>query len=343
MSGKSMNKSIALALQGGGSHGAFTWGVLDALLEDGRIHIEGVSGTSAGGMNGAALMQGLVKGGKVQAREELKQFWERMHDIAAINPFHSSLLMGISNGYNLKNSPMYQAMNMMKHMFSPYEFNPLNLNPLEEFIDDFFDFSLLRDMRKAKLFLCATHLETGKLKIFKGRELSTKALLASACLPFIFQAVEIKGEHYWDGGYIGNPALFPLIYNCATRDIMVVQLTRGRRETLPKSAEEIYERHREITYNSSLVREMRVLHFISKLVDRGSITDKSIKSMRIHVIRNRDVFKDLDLSSAMNTDWGFLTHLFDAGRQTAKDWLQDHFDDLGVRTTANLEEDFIEV
>ncbi|MEN8236038.1 MAG: patatin-like phospholipase family protein [Pseudomonadota bacterium] len=336
------NKSIALALQGGGSHGAFTWGVLDALLEDGRIDIEGVSGTSAGGMNGAALMQGLVKGGKTQARKELKHFWEGMHDTAALNPFHSSLFTGLTGTHNLGHSPFYQAMTLVRHTFSPYEFNPLNMNILKDFIDEFFDFSMLRDMRKVKLFLCATHLETGKLKIFKGRDLSKKALLASACLPFIFQAIEIKGQHYWDGGYIGNPAMFPLAYNCATRDILVVQLTRGRRNKLPKTAEEIYNRHREITYNSSLVREMRVLNFISKLVDRGSVTDKSIKSMHIHVIRNREVFRDLDLSSAMNTDWGFLLHLFETGRATAKDWLQSHFDDVGVRTTANLEEDFIE-
>lgn len=337
------NKSIALALQGGGSHGAFTWGVLDALLEDGRIHIEGVSGTSAGGMNGAALMQGLAKGGKEQARQELKRFWERMHDVAALNPFHSSLFTGPMGMKNLSHSPLYQAMSLMRHTFSPYETNPLDVNILKDFIDDFFDFSLLRDMRKTKLFLCATHLETGKLKIFKGRELSKEALLASACLPSIFQAVEIKGQHYWDGGFIGNPAIFPLIYNCATRDILVVQLTRGHRNKLPKTAEEIYERHREITYNASLVREMRVIHFISKLVDRGSITDKSIKRIYVHIIRNRDLFKDLDLSSAMNTDWGFLMHLFEAGRETAKEWLQSHFDDIGVRTSANLEEDFIEI
>ncbi len=343
MKTKEQRKPIALALQGGGSHGAFTWGVLDALLDDGRFFIEGVSGTSAGGLNGAALLQGLVKGGPKQAQQELRHFWERMHDVAALNPFQSSLLPNMTISRNLRNSPVYNAMNLMRQMYSPYEFNPLNMNPLEDFVDGFFDFSLLNDKRKAKLFLCATHVETGKLKIFQGKEITKKALLASACLPFIFQAVEIKGEHYWDGGFIGNPAIFPLIYNCSTRDIMVIQLTQGKRKKLPKTAQEIYNRHKEITYNASLVREMRAIHFISTLIDRGAIVDKSVKRLYIHIIRNREVFEDLDMSSAMNTNWNFLTHLFEAGQETGKDWIEKHYDDVGKRTSANLGEDFVEM
>ncbi|MGL4825024.1 MAG: patatin-like phospholipase family protein, partial [Alphaproteobacteria bacterium] len=227
-------------------------------------------------------------------------------------------------------------------MFSPYQMNPFNINPLETFAKSFFEFERLSHFKDIKLFLCATHVNTGKLKIFRLEDLRVEVLLASACLPFLFQAVEINGEHYWDGGFVGNPAIYPLIYECDTPDVMVIQLTAMHREGLPKTAREIIDRHKEITYNACLMREMRSINFISKLMDDGLLDPKKIKRLNIHLIRNAETFSELEISSALNTDWSFLEHLYNEGRKTGKDWLEQHYDDIGVRTTAQIQQDFVE-
>lgn len=334
-------KKIAIGLQGGGSHGAFSWGVLDALLEEDRLDIVGLSGTSAGGMNAAAVLQGFNKGGREGAREELRRFWKMVHNRSAdLSPKPSPINSMLGN-HSLRGSPMYAWMNMMRDFYSPYEFNPLDLNPLKYLVHDFFDMDILHQPSKLKIFLCATHVKSGKLHIFKGKDLTKEALLASSCLPTLFRAVEVNGELYWDGGYVGNPALHPLIYSCPTKDIAIIQLTQSRREHLPTTADSIMDRYQEITYNSCLMHEIRAIHFISKLVERGMILDKSIKALNLHIIRDNDFFAELDLSTALNTDWNFLLQLFEAGRNSGKRWLEEHYDDIGHRSSAKLEEDFI--
>lgn len=334
-------KRVAFALQGGGSHGAFTWGVMDRLLEDDRIIVEGLSGTSAGGMNSAAIAQGLRKGGNESARKELREFWLKIAktgENSLLKPTYYDHMIG---NFGLGNSPFYMFMNFMKGFLSPYQMNPANINPLADFVDEFFDFNLLHMDGTPKLFLCATNVRTSKLKIFSGKEISKDALLASACLPFMFQAVEIDGEHYWDGGFVGNPAIFPLIYECDTQDIIVVQLTQLRREKIPTTAQEIIDRHKEITYDNCLLREMRAIAFTTGLIDKGIVKDGALKRLYMHVIRNEDTFEALDLSSALNTDLHFLEHLYDQGRKTADKWLKNHFDDIGKRSSTDLEHDWV--
>lgn len=336
-------KRVALALQGGGAHGAFTWGVLDAFLEDGRVDIEGISGTSAGGMNAVACIQGYMKGGREGARKELRRFWEVISDYALVNsPLRPSFQNQLMGNPNLGDSPSYIWMNFLQGMLSPYQLNPMNLNPLESFAKQFFEFEALRQFKGMQLFLCATHVATGKLKIFKLEELRLEALLASACLPFLFHAVEIDGEHYWDGGFVGNPAIYPLIYECETPDVMVIQLTAMQRPDLPQTSREIIDRHKEITYNACLMREMRSINFISKLIDDGLLDANKIKRLNVHLIRNEETFEKLEISSALNADLRFLEHLFKEGRKTGKDWLEKHYDDIGVRTTAEIQKDFVD-
>jgi NTE family protein len=334
-------KKIAIGLQGGGSHGAFAWGVLDALLADKRIEIIGLSGTSAGGMNAAALLQGFNKGGRDGAREELRRFWKLVNSRSSNLPMRPNMLQAMLGSYSLRGSPVYAWMNMLRDFYSPYEINPLDINPLKSLVHDFFDMDLIHKSSSMKIFLCATHVKTGKLHIFHGKTLSENALLASACLPSFFRAVEVDGEYFWDGGYVGNPAIHPLIFNCATDDIAIIQLTQANRTLLPTSADAIMDRYQEITYNACLMHEMRAIHLISTLVEKGAINDPAIRKLNMHVIRNKELFEELDLSTALNTDWKFLEYLFDAGFKSGQRWLDKHYEDIGKRSSAKIEEDFI--
>jgi NTE family protein len=334
-------KKVAFALQGGGTHGAFTWGVLDYILEDGRLEIEGLSGTSAGAMNATALLQGLLKDGPGGARRELRRFWECIQNQSYLSPLKPTFYNYFMGKPKLCNTPAYIMLNLLSDVFSPYESNPFGFNPLKSILEEFFDFNALHQAKTPKLFLSATHIATGKSKIFTEKDIKIESLLASACLPFIFQAIEVDGEFYWDGGFMSNPPLHPLIHNCETHNIIVIQLTQALREKLPTTSQEIIDRHKEITFNSCLVHEIRAIDFISKLVDRGMIKDKSVKSTHIHVIRNAQVFEQLELSSVLNADPAFLKFLFEAGRATACDWLEEHFNDIGVKTTADLDKDFV--
>lgn len=331
-------KKIVIALQGGGSHGAFTWGVIDQLLEDGRLEIKGVSGTSAGGMNAVAMTQGLMKGGLRGAQEELRSFWKTMSDVGA----RYTMKLPFSEYFPEVKSTEYLFKSFFQNFYSPYQFNPLNINPLKEVVEGFFDFKKIRQFKGIKVFLCATHVASGKLKIFRVEDLCVEVLLASACLPSLFQAVEIKGEYYWDGGFVGNPAIYPLIYECETPDIMIIQLTVMTRQSLPVTAQQIADRHKEITYNACLMREMRSINFISHLIDDGLLDSSKIKRLRIHLIRNEDIFSNLELSSAMESDWPFLEKLYHAGKETATRWLKENYDHIGVKTTAEVEKDFVD-
>jgi NTE family protein len=310
-------KCVNLALQGGGTHGAFTWGVLDRLLEEPRIEMEGVSATSAGAMNAAVMAHGLTTSGRKGAREALEEFW---HGVARVSAPFGAL----------------QLFEIMSRFLSPYQLNPFNYNPLRQLIRQVIDFDLLRQGSAIKLFLSATNVRTGKVKVFTDKEITADCVIASACLPFLYQAVEIDGEHYWDGGYMGNPALFPLIYSCQSRDILIVHVNPIERPDKPTNVREIMNRVNEISFNSSLMREMRAVAFVTKLIDDGKLSQGDAKRMLIHSVCADDVMRGLGAASKLNTDGGFLRELCALGRERAQAWMNSHFDDLGSRSTVDI-------
>jgi NTE family protein len=326
-------KPIALALQGGGSHGAFTWGVLEALLRDGRLEIEGLSGTSAGGMNAAATVQGLASGGDAGAIASLERYWRGIHELSQqVAPLSADPLGKLMGDPNLRTSPMMLVGSLLKLWYldmSPYTLNPLNYNPFRGFAEAFFDFELLRTVTRWKLFLAATHVETGKIKIFHNEEITPDALMATTCLPTMFHAVEVDGECYWDGGFIANPAIFPLINECRCKDIVVVQLTKSRCPHVPQQQSQIMERFSEITFNSCLIREIRAIHFITRLIDEGKIKDPSIRRINLHIIKDDATFYGLGSASAANTDWDFLNALRRAGNKAGERFIRRTYDKLG--------------
>src|SRR5271166_1684968 len=283
-------KTVSLALQGGGAHAAFGWGVLDSLLEDERIDIEGISATSAGAMNAVCVAYGMATGGRQAARQALAGFWGRAADAASWSPLQPSWYDRFTRNWGLEWSPGFVGFEMVSRLFSPYEFNPLNLNPLRDALVATVDFETLRKSSSPiRLFLAATNVRTGKVKIFQREEISAEAVLASACLPFLFQAVEIDGEHYWDGGYMGNPAIFPLIYGCESRDVVVVHINPIERRELPRTARDILNRVNEISFNSSLMREMRAIHFVTELIESGQLAPGRMKQMLIHAISGDEI------------------------------------------------------
>jgi NTE family protein len=335
-------KTITLALQGGGAHGAFAWGVLDRLLDDGRLSFEGISATSAGAMNAAVLAYGLLQGGPPRARTALHDFWQDVANSARLcSPFRKlpweSLL---HNGYGLEYSPLYLMTDMMLRVLSPYQFNPFNFNPLRTVLARHIDFEALQRQCPIQLYLCATNVETGKIRLFTRDDISLKAVLASACLPFLFQAVEIDGQHYWDGGYVGNPAIFPLIYNCVSRDVVIVHINPIVRNGVPKSAAEILNRINEVSFNSSLIRELRAISFVTRLIQDGKVSRGQMKEMLIHSIRSDQTMMALGVSSKLNADWDFLRHLRDQGSEEAGRWLHQNFDAIGQRGTVDLHQEF---
>ncbi len=335
-------KPVALALQGGGSHGAFGWGVLDRLLEDGRLAVEGVSATSAGAMNAVVLSHGLLRGGAEGARQALHDFWRDVASVAEFfSPFRGPPWQNGLGRYSLDSSPMYVMTDMMLRVFSPYQFNPLNFNPLRDILERHVDFAALRARCPIRLYLCATNVETGKVRIFSSEAMCIEAVLASACLPFLFQAVEIDGEYFWDGGYVGNPAVFPLIYNCATRDVVIVHINPIVRRGVPRTAREILDRVNEVSFNSSLMREMRAIAFVTSLIAEGRIDRGRMKEMLIHSIRSDETLCAFDVSSKMNADWDFLCLLRDKGRAEAQKWLEASYEDVGMRSSVDVRKEFL--
>jgi NTE family protein len=329
-------KTINLALQGGGAHGAFAWGVLDRLLEDERIAVEGLSATSAGAMNAVTLAYGMTLGGREGAKKALMQFWRRVAHAGMISPLQPSWFEKLQHDHSLENSPAFVAFDLISRLYSPYQFNPMNYNPLRKVLEQTVDFERLRQASAVKLFLSATNVRTGKVKVFGNDELSADAVMASACLPFMFQAVTINGEDYWDGGYMGNPAIYPLIYRCESRDIVVVHINPIERLETPTTARDILNRINEISFNSSLMREMRAIAFVTKMIDDGVIEEGRMKRMLIHAIDAQDFMRELGVASKMNADWEFLTHLRDVGRERAEQWLETHFEAVNARTSIDL-------
>ncbi len=341
-------RSINLALQGGGSHGAFTWGVLDRLLEDGRVTFDGICGTSAGAMNAVLVAHGLMRGGHDGARAALADFWERVARMGALlNP--AALLAGSDPVGNSGCHPLLAvqqwAMESLTRTISPYQFNPLNLNPLRDLLASCVDFEALHRCVQVKLFLCATNVRSGKVRIFDNSSMSIDAVMASACLPHLFQAVEIDGEHYWDGGYMGNPVLYPLFYETATRDVVIVMVNQIRREEVPKSPPEIADRVAEISFNSSLMREMRAVEFVSRQLGEGWLKPEFAKRMRsvlVHLIRADALMATMSAATKSSTDLRFLTGLRDRGRASASEWLDQHHDAIGHRSTVDLRKEFLD-
>jgi len=329
-------KTANLALQGGGAHGAFTWGVLDRLLEEPRFGFDGLSATSAGAMNAVAFAYGFTVGGRDGARQTLHDFWHGVAEAGKASWLQPSWYDRATKNHSLSYSPGYIFFDLLSRVLSPYQFNPWNYNPLRSVLDNVIDFERLRRDCAIKLFLCATNVRTGKVRVFDNREIGVDHVLASACLPFIYQAVEIDGEHFWDGGYMGNPALFPLIYGCKARDIIVVHINPTERDDLPKTAPEILNRINEISFNSSLFREMRAIAFVTKLIDDMKVSDKGLKRMLIHSIEADDVMRGLSDTSKLNADWEFLKHLRDIGRARAGEWLDAHLDLIGVVSTVDI-------
>lgn len=338
---KKTKKRVSIACQGGGSHGAFTWGVLDKLLEDGRFEIEGLTGTSAGGMNAVAVAQGLAKGGNEEARKTLKLFWDKIAESGKNSSLNNrGPIDKHMNNWTMYNSPGFVMFEFLSRMMSPYELNPMKTDPLRDVIKNTFDFELIRKQDICKVFLCATHVFTGKLKIFKTEELKLESLLATACLPTIHNAVLVDGEYYWDGGFIGNPVMFPLVYDCESSDIILIQLNPTVRNKLPTSAREIADRLNEITNNASVVREIRSMHFISQLQDEGVIPEGHLKRIHLHLIEDEAVFQELGWGSKLNTEPEFFEHLFEKGRAAATDWIKKNYENIGHRTTAPIREHF---
>src|SRR6266852_3803300 len=335
-------KTINLALQGGGAHGAFTWGVLDRILEDERIVIEGVSATSAGAMNAAVFTYGFAVGGRDGAKRALAGFWRRVSHAASQGPLQPSWLDKMMGNHSLQFSPAFVMADLMTRLFSPYELNPLNRNPLKDVLEASVDFEALRESDcPIKLYLSATNVRTGKVKVFERHEICADRVLASGCLPLMFQAVEIEGEHYWDGGYMGNPAIFPLIYGCESRDVVIVHINPLERQELPRTASEILNRINEISFNSSLMREMRAINFVTKLIDDGKVVDNGLRRLLVHSISADEVMVKLGVSSKLNADWDFLLHLHAAGRTYADAWIAANYDRLGRESTADIRQQYL--
>ncbi|UYV19884.1 patatin-like phospholipase family protein [Halomonas qaidamensis] len=329
-------KKIDLALQGGGAHGAYTWGVIDRLLEDDRIDIEGISGTSAGAMNGVVMADALTRGNKETARQALHQFWKAVSRAGMASPIRRSPLDVLTGNWSLDHSPGYVAMDLLSRLVSPYQLNPLNINPLRDIVAEHIDFERVRRCEQLKLFVTATNVRTGKQRVFRREEMSVDAVMASACLPFVFQAVEIEGEAYWDGGYMGNPALFPLMEECSARDILLVQINPISREEVPTSASAIMNRLNEITFNSALIKEIRMIALLKRTLDEQGI-ENCYQQALFHRISGEQALEDLSVSSKMNSEWAFLCYLFEQGRTAAERWLETHFDAIGERSTLDID------
>jgi NTE family protein len=326
---------IDLALQGGGSHGAFTWGVLDRLLEEPWLRIDAISGTSAGAMNAAVLADGWTTGGAPGARAALDAYWERVASAAAFSPLQRTPLDRLLRRWTLDTSPVFLALDLMSRVFSPYDLNPCGHNPLTAILEASIDFKrLVRS--PIKLFVTATNVRTGRGRIFRNAELTAEVLLASACLPTMFQAVEIDGEPYWDGGFAGNPTITPLVRESNAQDTILVQINPRERPGTPRSAAEILNRLNEVSFNATLTKELRMIALMRQMADPGHGEGARWAAMRTHRIMT-DMMTELGYSSKLNGEWAFLSMLRGEGRRAASAFLDAHAGDLGQRSTADID------
>lgn len=337
-------RMINLALQGGGAHGAFTWGVIDRLLDEPDIEFEGLSGTSAGAVNAAVLAHGLMEGGRIGGQAALEDFWRRSSRGGSVwSPVRAMPQVPIP-GMEMVTAATYAAFDTITRTFSPYEFNPFDINPLHDLLTESVDFEGLRRHCDIKLFLSATNVRSGRVRVFESSEVSADVVMASACLPFLFQAVEIDGEHYWDGGYVGNPALFPFFYNCESRDVMIVHINPMARDEVPKTAPDILNRINEISFNSSLLDELRAINFVSRLIEQEWLKDEykdRLRHILVHSVRADAALRDLPVASKFDVSWSFLSNLRDRGRSEADAWLEANRDAIGKESTVDLESQYL--
>jgi NTE family protein len=334
--GKSARRQIALGLQGGGAHGAFTWGALDRLLEEPTLEIVGISGTSAGAMNAAIMADGLRSGGPDQARIALRNYWEEVGRIPGLARLIGSQSIGGTRQWHFDDAPLFLWFDMLTRILSPYQTNPLNFHPLRKLLEQI-DFQGLRDdTAAARVFICATNVRTGRRHVFSNAELSADVLLASACLPNTFQAVEIDGEAYWDGGYTGNPALNPLYLRTSATDVIIIGINPLFRDTVPQSARDIINRVNEISFNSTFMLELATIAFIDDLLEAGMVDSSRYRPLLIHKIEAHATLSAFGASSKMNNDPAFLRYLHEIGRKAADGWLKDNLDSIGKRSTIDL-------
>ncbi|KAA5602516.1 patatin-like phospholipase family protein [Blastochloris sulfoviridis] len=326
---------IDLALQGGGAHGAFTWGVLDRLLEEPWLKIDGISGTSAGAMNAAVLADGYAAGGAEGARAALAAFWKRVSDAARFSPFQRSPLDRLLGRWSIDTSPMFVVMDLMSRLYSPYDLNPGGNNPLRGILEELIDFERLKTS-PIRLFITATNVRTGRGRVFRNGEITPDVLMASACLPTLFQAVEIDGEPYWDGGYSGNPTMTPLVRELDSDDTILIPINPVERPGTPNSARDILNRLNEVSFNAVLLKELRMIAMLRQVADPGNCEGAQWAKMRIHMVRN-EIMGSLGYSSKLNAEWEFLSMLLDEGRRAADAFLETDGDKIGVTSSVNLD------
>ena len=338
-----ITKRINLALQGGGAHGAFTWGVLEHLLADGRLQFEGISGTSAGAVNAVMLADGLIRGGPGEAQKRLADFWRAVSNNGNLPAMQRAVVERMLSFIPLEGTPMQAWLETWARYFSPYDFNPLNINPLKDLFERFVDFEALRAARDLQIFISATNVQTGRVRIFSRDKITAEALMASACLPLLFRAVEIDGVPYWDGGYLANPVIFPFYGTTKTEDVLVVQINPLVRQATPTSANEIMNRINEITFNSSLLSEYRAIEFVARLIDQGrlprGVARGQYRRINVHRIVLEDHGAAFDAASKVSTDYALFEALHVAGKRAARRFLDDHFEDIGVKGTVDLAAD----
>lgn len=333
-----MTQPVSLALQGGGAHGAFTWGVLDRLAEDGRILPQAITATSAGAMNAVVYTDGYRRGGVDESRAALEGFWRKVSQTSST--FYPSRLPGLETA-----SQVFPFLDALSRLTSPYDLNPFDFNPLRDILNERVDFDALANCEDLKLFICATAVQSGRPRIFTTNEITVDAVLASACLPFLFQAVEIDGKPYWDGGFTGNPAIWPLYYSDTPGDILIVNLNPMERRDTPKSAADIMNRVNEVTFNASLMAELRALAFVKDLLENNHLTGdarEQFRDMLVHAIRADETMQDLPVDSKYDTSWTALCALRDAGREATQQWLDTCAAKVGQESTIRLHQEFLE-
>lgn len=334
-------KRISLALQGGGAHGAFTWGVMHRLMEETEIFIDGISGASAGAINAVVFADGFLKGGRKGAIEGLAAFWRQ---ISQAIPLGHSWMKGVSTPlgrYSMEDTPAFAALDFFSRVLSPYQFNPLGYNPMRDVLARMIDFEALRNDKRMKLFVAATNVKSCQSRLFHTHELTPDVLMASSCLPLVSPAVEIDGESYWDGGYLGNPSIYPLIHDCRSTDVLLVMINPLKRSSVPTSSRDILNRITEIGFNATLISEMSNYAVISKLIDKGELKNKAYSRVNFHLIAAPDELADYSPTSRMNTDWDFLTYLYGLGYNAAQDWVKKNKQAIGNESTLDVIQHFM--
>lgn len=326
---------VDFALQGGGAHGAFTWGVLDRLLEEPWLQIDGISGTSAGAMNAAVLVDGYAENGAEGARKHLERYWRAVADAAKFSPFRRTPFDIMMGRWTLDHSPLFVTMDLMSRLYSPYDLNPGGSNALRGILDQLIDFGRVA-RASIKLFVTATNVRTGRGRVFRNAEITPEVLLASACLPTLFQAVDIDGEAYWDGGYSGNPTITPLVRECRSRDTILIPINPVERQGTPVSARDILNRVNEVSFNAVLLKELRMIALLRQVADPGNSEGAMWADMRIHLVRN-EIMSKLGYSSKLNAEWEFISMLRQEGRHAAGAFLGDNADNIGRRSSIDLD------